>query len=337
MDYKEKVIALLNSQELSKEQKEKLENIFPELKESEDERIRKGLINGFKECLEDCQYPKNAVKYWHDLEVDSILAWLEKQGEKTNPYSGMSFEYNGHIWGMCARDNGVDILLDKQLFKHLDTQGEKMPADKVEPKFKVGDWITNGHYTWKIVEIKPLDYILQSQDGDIADDAISYVDEEFNLWTINDGKEGDVLVCKGNIKDSNGIKYEKICLFNNLGNAFFTLTKTSNYVEEVDIDVNIDYPDNTIPATKRQKEILFMAMKGAGYEYDSRNKKLKKIGIKSENLESKTLDAKKVIEWLKDTINETTENYGVYKETRLTLPYNSIKDLINDFKEDFLC
>ena len=34
--------------------------------------------------------------------------------------------------------------------------------DRVEPKFKVGDWITNGNYTWKIVEIKPLDYILQS-------------------------------------------------------------------------------------------------------------------------------------------------------------------------------
>ena len=36
MDYKEKVIALLNSKELSKEQKGKLEEIFPELKESED-------------------------------------------------------------------------------------------------------------------------------------------------------------------------------------------------------------------------------------------------------------------------------------------------------------
>jgi hypothetical protein len=33
MDYKEKVIALLNSKELSQEQKEKLESIFPELAE----------------------------------------------------------------------------------------------------------------------------------------------------------------------------------------------------------------------------------------------------------------------------------------------------------------
>ena len=61
--------------------KEEAEKYFPELKESEDEIIRKGLINGFKECLKDCKYPKNAVKYWHNVEIDSILAWLKKQGE----------------------------------------------------------------------------------------------------------------------------------------------------------------------------------------------------------------------------------------------------------------
>lgn len=55
-----------------------------------------------------------------------VKNWLEKQGE-SNPYSGVSFEYNGNIWGMCARDNGVDILLDKQLFKHLEKQGEQKP------------------------------------------------------------------------------------------------------------------------------------------------------------------------------------------------------------------
>jgi hypothetical protein len=104
---------------------------------------------------------------------NSLIEQLEKrQGEKTNPYSGISFEYNGHVWGMCARDNGVDILLDKQLFKHLEKQDEqketlcdkcrreqpshfcqditelgrcalehqsnqKQPTDKVEPKLEI--------------------------------------------------------------------------------------------------------------------------------------------------------------------------------------------------------
>ena len=60
----------------------KLQNIFPEVCESEDERIRTGLINGFKECLKISQYPKNAQKYWHNIKIEDILAWLEKQADK---------------------------------------------------------------------------------------------------------------------------------------------------------------------------------------------------------------------------------------------------------------
>jgi len=151
---------------------------------------------------------------------------------------------------------------------------------KVELKFHEGEWITNGDYTWEIVEVKPLDYILQSQDGNIVDDTISYIDEQFHSFTIEDAKPGDVLVCKGSVKGSNGIKYKRICLFNNLDKAFFTLTKTSNSVEKYAVDVNIDYPDNTVPATKGQKEILFMAMKEVGYEWNAEKKELNKIEYK---------------------------------------------------------
>ena len=79
MDYKEKVIALLNSQELSKEQKENLENIFPELKENEDEKIKKDIIaflrskNGYMTPDEDWDFHNR----W--------LVWLEKQREKLDP------------------------------------------------------------------------------------------------------------------------------------------------------------------------------------------------------------------------------------------------------------
>ena len=71
MDYKEKVIALLNNQELSKEQKEKLENIFPELAENEDERIRKGL----------CKAIWTYIPY---EDAQKYITWLEKQGEQKN-------------------------------------------------------------------------------------------------------------------------------------------------------------------------------------------------------------------------------------------------------------
>ena len=54
--------------------REKLEEFFPELKESEDERIRKEIIEyitRYKDCITDKEY-------------DSWVAWLEKQG-KQNP------------------------------------------------------------------------------------------------------------------------------------------------------------------------------------------------------------------------------------------------------------
>ena len=76
MDYKEKVIALLNSKELSKEQKEKLEVIFPELKESEDERIRKELLQIAKES-EDSFYMVMTPN-----KREKLIAWLERQGEQ---------------------------------------------------------------------------------------------------------------------------------------------------------------------------------------------------------------------------------------------------------------
>ena len=76
MDYKEKVIALLNSQELSKEQKEKLENIFPELAESEDERIGNFLIDFIKVCA----WTDKKDQGWPSRE--DCIAWLEKNKRK---------------------------------------------------------------------------------------------------------------------------------------------------------------------------------------------------------------------------------------------------------------
>lgn len=58
--------------------------VIPELRESEDERIRARLIEyfkGFLEGYEDCYKDGGRVK-WEGLDVKSILAWLEKQKEQ---------------------------------------------------------------------------------------------------------------------------------------------------------------------------------------------------------------------------------------------------------------
>ena len=270
--------------EKAKIEKEKSRNLgllefidenFPELKESEDERVRKEIISAIEE-----DWPGHTD--W--------IAWLEKQGQKpvykVEPkfkvkYAGS--EYNVlnvkdiagvTYYGIEDEPNHIDYVLPN----NCEIVSEQKPVDKVEPKFHDREWITHNtaNFVFKIINVGSNGYEVVNREN--YKKTISFDNEDnYHLWTIQDAKDGDVLFCKGELKYSNGIKYERICLFNNLDNAFFTLTKTSNFVEEYDIDVNIDYPDNTVPATKEQKEILFMAMKDAGYEWDSEKKELKKI------------------------------------------------------------
>lgn len=113
MDYKEKYEMALERARVWKEKSGMpadkqgiLDDIFPELAESEDEQIRKWLIGYFHQYKED-----GMEKYANGLKVESIIAWLEKQGEQK------PFDYeNANIQ-------------------------QKDFAPKVEPKFKVGDYI----------------------------------------------------------------------------------------------------------------------------------------------------------------------------------------------------
>lgn len=108
-------------------QKEKLflEELFPELRDFDDDMIRNEIIDYLKRFI-----PHNDPDLVRESKV--CIAWLEKLAKKTNLYSGISFEYNGHFWGMCARDNGVDILLDRQFFKHLEKQDEHELVESME-------------------------------------------------------------------------------------------------------------------------------------------------------------------------------------------------------------
>ena len=53
--------------------------VFPELKESEDERIRKALINVFS--------THQGYEVFFGASVEDILAWLEKQGQESKKVS----------------------------------------------------------------------------------------------------------------------------------------------------------------------------------------------------------------------------------------------------------
>ena len=306
--------------------KELTETIFPELKEREDERIRKWI----RLELESKYVVDNIV---NNVMADKALAWLEKQGKKSNihqdaeddlrrqstirilEYARSLDAYNQYgkesinkdiAWlekqgeqkhkiqpkfkiGDIIRFKGNETLkgeveshkivgYDNELYVFADGTTDLFCeqelyelVDKVGPKFKSKDWITNGEYTWKVIDIKPLDYILQSLNGDLVDDTISYVDEEFHLWTIQDAKDGDVL-SQDSIPfifkswDNNCIAY---CGITGFG-LFKVVKDYFSWCNGI----------NVTPATKEQRDLLFQKIHEAGYEWYPEKKELKEIESK---------------------------------------------------------
>ncbi len=213
------------------ERKQWLEELFPELKKSDGERIRGAIIHFISHTP---TVPKGIIG------KETMIAWLEKQGEQK-------------------------------------------PIDKVEPKFHEGEWITNGDYTWKIVEVKSLDYILQSQDGNIVDDTISHVDEQFHSFTIKDAKDGDVLADKYN---NIGIfqKCEGICWYS------YIYLGCDGELRGFYIGGSHEQTD-VHPATKEQRDTLERAITNAGWEFDFEKKELKKVEDEEYNGEDYGIDS----------------------------------------------
>ena len=204
---------------------------------------------------------------------------LGKQGEqKQDPCE--------HCQDVCLNCHNFPCIV-KRAFEQGKSVFEVMNEEKVdnankvvvEPKFKVGDWITNGDYTWKIVEVKPLDYILQSQDGNIVDDTISHVDEQFHSFTIKDARDGDVLALsyasQNYILIYKGL-HEKD--FNTMMSVFCSYYVEENrYDDETDNFHAMNCGEIITPATKKQRDILIKAMNDAGYTFDFEKKELKEI------------------------------------------------------------
>ena len=94
------------------ETREDVERMLPELKESEDEKIRKALIRYFTLSDEHAYNEACGVSY------RDIVAWLEKQGEKIE-------NANKEYWR--GYREGKQEVLDK--YTELKKQGEDNPAE----------------------------------------------------------------------------------------------------------------------------------------------------------------------------------------------------------------
>lgn len=290
----EKAQDILHSSEIVK-----ITDIFPELKESEDERIRKNLI----EFLDSVWHlGKNAnFDKWGKADCSVWIAWLEKQGE--NDSNKMP------IWkhwkdGIAGNGEGKPIYLVKigntyslnsclgfecdyiELSEldnlMLEKQGEQKPfnyenaniqqkdfAPKVEPKFHEGEWIVQENIgIYKVIEVCESWYeVIDNQNNHYS---IGF-DKEYmcHPWTIQDAKDGDVLA------DDYGIYiFEK---FDECDKNCYVCIGAYQYSQKAYECEHMLCSTDAHPATKEQRDLLFQKMKEAGYEWDAENKELNKI------------------------------------------------------------
>ena len=86
-----------------------IEELFPELVESDDEKIKKELITLIKDCNEGCYVTISPSK------IEEYTNWLEKQGEQEKPQ--------------------VYETEDGEIITYYEKEGYKV----IDPKFKIND------------------------------------------------------------------------------------------------------------------------------------------------------------------------------------------------------
>ena len=272
IDYEKKYKALVEAVKTLKEANPSDEGIqnwvkdnVSELRESEDEKIRKAIINVFALHKD--------FEVFFGVSVEDILAWLEKQQKPIKEHNVCDF---------CEDRYGCVNPCPTKLIE------EQKPADKVEPKFEIekGKWyVCTQTYTLKgkIVVIKGQTY-KSNQDGVIeGEDECLFVDKldgkalnYFKPWTIQDAKDGDVLA-DGNLP----FIFKKIDA-NKYSYAYCGISVDDGFKIESDGESGEwTWMQDIKPATKEQRDLLFQKMKEADYEWDAEKKELKKNVDKS--------------------------------------------------------
>jgi len=192
---------------------------------------------------------------------------------------------------------------------------EQKPANKVKPKFKVGDYVVGKYISGYISEIRDDCYLLDYQGFSIDKQ------DKYHLWTIQDAKKGDILqankctlIFDSLAKDMDGNTV--------ISSWYHCNTKTFYGMGTCKPDLWVI--EGVTPATKEQRELLFSKMKEAGYEWDSEKKELKKIEPKLTEFDKEVAEA---YEWAKTTEREDFVNEFAPKF--LDLARKEIEKLLN--------
>ena len=256
-----------------------LKNLLPELKESKDEQIRKELFDFLTYGI------------WQSPVIDKVkqsqryvvwLSWLGKQSnlmkalQTSNVRIGELSEENYYLKKQLEKqgEQSCNVSPIDNFTTEFENQGESKSDEMVEPKFKVGDWIVFNGLILHIDEIVK-GYYRTTSIGDIPNSYDWDIDNLARLWTIQDAKDGDILV--------NG---DEIVIFRN--NSFNKKDLSGSMFVYCSLHDKIGYwypigginPSNYVPATTEQRNTLFTKMHEAGYMWDAEKKELREISPK---------------------------------------------------------
>lgn len=230
---------------------ETLQSIFPELKESEDEKIRKEILDYIAKST-GCE---------------RCVAWLENQGEQKSAEWHREDEQNLNA---CLGFIPHEFL--RRWLKDVVHVKYDNPVNEVKPKFKVGDWVifNNKHCSiYQVEKIENYRYTLRHTTG--GSTSLLFGQEYFiRLWTIEDAKDGDVLVSSANQPFIYNGKFNSISIDGHCGLDITGIFIDNKHVQECNWTEN----KNIKPATKEQRDRLFAKIKEAGYEWHSDTKEL---------------------------------------------------------------
>ena len=283
-------------------------HLFPELIEDEDERIRKGIIRNLQYLMdrsegfvkEDLQeriaWLEKQKPNTHKREIDDAYLQgicdakhaIEKQGESTRTNDEIPFDIEIPFGANDSELQEVSYNIPEGFYAEI--KDDRVVIKKVEPKFKVVDWVIKNGIVAQILDKQKYGFVGLDIDGKDFFCNYGHTDS-MRLWTIGDAKDGDVLSFyleyKGNKMVQTGIIEKYVGKHGGCSNTFKVYVGV-NWENNFQIGEHMGCSDIR-PATKEQRDLLFSKIKQAGYEWNAEKKELKKIDVASKEGDDKRI------------------------------------------------
>lgn len=212
-----------------------------------------------------------------DSDWSKVYDYMKKKLDKQGKQKSLDYE-NINIQ---QKDFAPKSAMEAAKEKKIDN------ANKVEPRFHEGEWITDGCLHCKISDVLDDRYIVDTKFGKRS--AIPFKRENnYHLWSIQDAKDGDILIYNDSIFIFDEIYENDLIYYGIYEHNKFHNDKYYSFLDLNTININ-----NIYPATKEQRDTLEKAMTDAGYTFDFEKKELKKLG---QSEVTKTSDQEEIAE-----------------------------------------